>query len=157
VELPGFQSQGVATATGAAAFVAYEGLPPSGLAKEVARLNRAAFVAGAIEHLGSPAGVDALSVADRFRTPAAARAEVSTQATQPPVAGVKQTNFTVPGIPGARGFDDSSARSQGHNIAFTVGPYYYLVGVGSLKGAANPPSRADLAAAAKRLYARVHH
>jgi hypothetical protein len=152
-ELAGFQTQGVLTATGATTFVGDEGLR-SGQAKEVARLRRAGFVGGAIEHLGSPAGADGLSVVDRFATPAAARAEVVTQATvsEP---GVKQTLRSVSGIPGAREFDDTSAASQGRNVAFAVGPYYYLVGDGWPKGLANPPQRAPLVAAAQRLYTRA--
>jgi hypothetical protein len=153
-ELAGFSPQGLETATGATAFVSDEGLA-SGQTSEAARLNRAGFVAGAIEHLGSPGGADGLSIVNRFRTPAAASAEVATQAgqTQP---GVTQTNRSVPGIPGAREFDQSSSQSDGDNIAFAVGPYYYLAGTGWPNDAPSPPTRAQLVSAAQRLYARVH-
>jgi hypothetical protein len=112
-------------------------------------------VAGAIEHLASPAGAEGLSVADRFRSSKSARAEVAFAATPQP--GVKQTDFTVPGISGARGFDDTlSGQSSGHNIAFAAGSYYYLVGVGWPTVLPHPPSRAQLVTAAQRLYKRVH-
>ena len=90
---------------------------------------------------------------DRFRASKSARAETAFAATPQP--GTKQTTFTVPGIPGARGFDASSPQSSGHNIAFAVGSYYYLVGVGWPTTLRNPPSRGQLVAAAQRLYKRV--
>jgi hypothetical protein len=153
-ELPGFTAQSaVSTATTGTAFAADEGIPSGRIKKEAARLARAGFVAGAIEHLMSPAGAEGLSVADRFRNSKSARAEIAFAATPPP--GVKQTDFTVPGIPGARGFDSSSAQSSGHNIAFAVGSYYYLVGVGWPTVLPHPPSRAQLVTAAQRLYKRV--
>jgi hypothetical protein len=153
-ELPGFTAQGeVSTATGASAFAADEGIPPERIKKEAARLARAGFVAGAIEHLVSPAGTEGLSVADRFRSSKSARAEVAFAATPQP--GAKQTDFTVPGIPGARGFDASSAQSSGHNIAFAVGSHYYLVGVGWPTVLPHPPSRAELVTAAQRLHRRA--
>jgi hypothetical protein len=120
---------------------------------ETARLARAGFAVGAIERLASPAGAEGLSITNRFRTSKAARAEVAFAAT--PHAAAKQTRFIVGGIPGARGFDASSAQSSGHNIAFAIGSYYYLVGVGWPTGLENPPSRAQLLAAAQRLYKRV--
>jgi hypothetical protein len=93
-------------------------------------------------------------VAERFRSAKSARAEVAFAATPQP--GVKQTGFTVAGIPGARGFDSSDGRSSGHNIAFAAGSYYYLVGVGWPTVLPHPPSRARLVTAAQRLYKRVH-
>jgi hypothetical protein len=143
----------VSTATTAKAFAADEGIPQGRIKKEAARLARAGFVAGAIEHLVSPAGAEGLSIADQFRKSTSARAEVAFAATPPP--GVNQSYFTAPGIPGARGFDNSSAQSSGRNIAFAVGSHYYLVGVGWPTGLRNPPSRAQLVTAAQRLYKRV--
>jgi hypothetical protein len=153
-ELPGFTAQSeVSTATTGTAFAADEGIPPNRIKTEAARLARARFVAGAIEHLASPAGAEGLSVVDRFRSSRSARAEVAFAATPQP--GSKQTDFTVAGIPGARGFDASSAQSSGHNIAFAVGSHYYLVGVGWPTGLAHPPSRTRLVTTAERLYKRV--
>jgi hypothetical protein len=154
-ELAGFTAQGkVSTATAPTAFAADKGIPSNRIKKEAARLARAGFVAGAIEHLVSPAGAEGLSMSERFRSSKSARAEVAFAATPP--SGVKQTNFTVPGIPRARGFDNSNAQSSGHNIAFAVGSYYYLVGVGWPRGLPNPPPGAQLVTAAHRLYKRVH-
>jgi hypothetical protein len=144
----------VSTATAPTAFAADKGIPSNQIKKEAARLARAGFVAGAIEHLVSPAGAEGLSMSERFRSSKSARAEVAFAATPP--SGVKQTNFTVPGIPRARGFDNSNAQSSGHNIAFAVGSYYYLVGVGWPRGLPNPPPGAQLVTAAQRLYKRVH-
>jgi hypothetical protein len=111
-------------------------------------------VAGAVEHLMSRAGAEGLSVVERFRSSKSARAETAFAATPQP--GAKQTDFTVPGIPGARGFDISSAQTSGYNIAFGVGSHFYLVGVGWQTALPHPPSRAKLVTAAQRLYKRVH-
>jgi hypothetical protein len=153
-ELHGFTTQAPLTATTASVFAKDEGIPSGRIKREVARLARAGFVEGAIEHLASAAGAEGLSVADRFRTSSSARAEIA-HATKP-AATVKLTSFTLTGIPGARGFDESSAQSSGHNIAFAVGSHYYLVGIGWPSGFPNPPSRAQLVAAARQLYKRVH-
>ena len=90
---------------------------------------------------------------ERFGTPARARTEVTTRPKPP--SGVRQVGFAVPGIPGAVGFENSSPQSAGRNIAFFVGSYYYLVGVGFASGLQNPPTRAELIAAAQRLHKRV--
>jgi len=153
-ELHGFTTQAPLTATTASVFAKDEGIPSGRIKREVARLARAGFVEGAIEHLASAAGAEGLSVADRFRTSSSARAEIA-HATKP-AATVKLTSFTLTGIPRARGFDESSAQSSGHNIAFAVGSHYYLVGIGWPSGFPNPPSRAQLVAAARQLYKRVH-
>jgi hypothetical protein len=153
-ELPGFQSNGVSTATSAATFASLEGFPAAAGTTESGRLRRAGFIAGAVEHLSTNNGAEGLSIVEQFGTAARARAEVGSQ-TKPP-SGVKQVSFAVAGIPGALGFENSSPRSDGRNIAFSVGSYYYLVGVGFASGLQNPPTRADLIAAAQRLHKRVH-
>jgi hypothetical protein len=154
-ELPGFSTQSaVSTATAATRFASDEGIAADKVQKEAARLARVGFRSGAIEHLMSPAGAEGLSVVERLRSPGSARAEVAFAATPQP--GTQQTDFAVPGIPGARGFDSSGAQSSGHNIAFAVGSYYYLVGAGWPSVVQHPPSRAQLVTAAERLYKRVH-
>src|SRR4051794_32322523 len=60
-EIPGFVTAGVSTATTAAKFAANEGLAPAPAGREAARLQRAGFVAGAIEHLFTRAGAEGLS------------------------------------------------------------------------------------------------
>ena len=136
-------------------FAVEEAIPPEQRNKEVARLTRAGFVAGAIEHLMSAPGAEGLSVVGQFRTAKSAHAEVAF-GSKPP-AGVKQTYFQVPGIPGALGFNDTDSQSSGHNIAFSTGTHYYLVGVGFQKGMPAPPTQAQLISAAERLYKRAQH
>jgi hypothetical protein len=57
----------------------------------------------------------------------------------------------------ARGFGGSTGAITGYNVAFAAGPFYYLVGVGSQTDAPLAPTRAQLIAAARRLYGRVAH
>ena len=59
--------------------------------------------------------------------------------------------FRVSGIPGARGFGDQG----GINIVFADGDYAYLVGAG-WNGSTQTVTKAQLLAAAKLLYHRVH-
>jgi hypothetical protein len=154
-ELRGFAIQSaVSTATSGTSFASAEGISADRIQKEAARLSRAGFRAGAIEHLSAPAGAEGLSVVERLRSPASARAEVAFAATPQP--GTRQTDFAVPAVPGARGFEASGGPSSGHNIAFAVGSYYYLVGVGWPTVLQHPPSRAQLVTAAQQLYKRVH-
>ena len=54
-------------------------------------------------------------------------------------------------------FGGVSGSETDYNVAFAVGPSYYLVGEGYPTGAPNAPNRAAVILAAQRLYARVHH
>ena len=124
-------------------------------AADAARLRRLHFVAGLREDLvgsgqGMPAG---LSLVEQFSSSAAAASELTAVANMP-VPGQKP--FAVSGIPGAHGFGGSAEGQGGYNVAWADGPYFYLVGAGYGPGTANPPTTAQVIAAAHALYRRVH-
>lgn len=119
----------------------------------LARLHRLGFVAAARDDLVAARGGSArgLSVVEKFRSPSAARAEFAavTARLQP------ATSQAVLGIPGARGFHILRSRQWSYDIAFTGGPYFYLVGVGWYRSYKAAPIRA-LAAAVGQLFSRVN-
>lgn len=158
-EFPGFApTNPTSVVRGAGAWVAAQGLPAAQASAEVARLHRVGFVAGGVEQLAGPAGSgdrSALSMVEQLGSAADARRELA-QNSRPPAGQGAYAAFSVPAIPGARGFDASGGGGAGHNVAFADGPYYYLVGAGFAIGASNPPSRAQVVAAATALYRRVH-
>lgn len=136
---------------------------PSGGVNVTDRLRRAGFVAGVREDLAWAKGTDrgALSAVVRLRSASAARAEIAQQIRDfagEPKRGRAKTYavFSVPGIPGAHGFTLSTADTTGHNIIFADGPFTYHLGVGYGNQASSPPTRAQLIAAARALYGRVH-
>jgi hypothetical protein len=136
---------------------------PSGDIDVTARLRRAGFVAGVREDLVWTKGTDrgGLSAVVRLRSAGAARAEIAQQlrdfAGEPHGGRAKSyATFAVPGIPGAHGFTLTASDSSGHNIIFADGPFTYHLGVGWGNQASSPPTRAQLIAAAKAFYARVH-
>jgi hypothetical protein len=156
-ELAGFTRQGrIALGISAASWAHEEELPPAQSAKEAARLGRLGFVAGVRERLapanGGPA--EGLSIVEQFRSPRAADAELAAQLTIGKAQGASA--FAVPSIPGATGFGGSIGSATGFNVAFADGSYYYLVGAGFPRETPNPPTRADVIAAAQHLYSRVH-
>jgi hypothetical protein len=137
-------------------WVVEEKIPASQRAREAARLQSLGFVAAIREQLLPPANAspaEGLSIVEQFRAPGAARTELAFQVRQGKGSGA--TAFAVPAIPGARGFGGSSSESSGLNVAFTKGPYYYLVGAGWPTGTPSAPTRATVIAAAQRLYRRV--
>jgi hypothetical protein len=139
----------------AASWVVEDQVPAGQRAREAARLRRLGFVAAVREPLvgvnGSQGG--GLSIVEQFRSPAAAQQQLAAEIKLSTAPGIHATLFTVPGIPGARGFELSGPAGAGSNVEFTKGSYYYLV------GAAQPPNgpsaRASVIAAAQHLYARV--
>jgi len=156
-DLPGFTAQVIRAGTTPDEWAQAENLPPEQQAKEAAKIKRLGFVSGLSEQLASSNGtpVQALSLVERFRSPAAANQELAHQIQSSKASGGYKA-FPVPGIPGARGFDGSDGQSSGHNVAFTDGVYYHLVGAGWPTGTPNPPTRAKVISAAQRLYRRVH-
>jgi hypothetical protein len=149
-DLAGFVPRGYSPpATSAQSWVAE--FPPAQRAPEAARLKATGFTAGISEHLApTNGGGEAISVVEQFRSAGGAAAEVAAHSKQARSRG--ETAFAVTGIPAARGwgFDKPPADA---NVAFAIGPYYYLVGFGS--SGVGAPTHAQLVSAAQRLYSRV--
>ena len=121
---------------------------------EAARLKALGFVAGIGEQLGPGNGIEgnkeAVSLVEQFRSAHGASGEVASQLKLALARG--ESAFSVPGIPGARGFG-SIASSADANVVFPVGAYYYVVGFSAPTAGAT--THAQLIAAAQRLYGRV--
>jgi hypothetical protein len=152
-ELPGFVPQGPLTLSTSAQSAVAEA-PPDQRASEAASLKALGFVAGLNEKLapskGGVANEGGVSLVELFRSSHGASGEVASQLKQALKRG--ESTFAVPGIPGARGFGFSGS-STNANVAFAVGPYYYLIGFSA--PSASAPTRAQLIAAAQSLYRRV--
>jgi len=132
--------------------VAGEEFSPEKLTAETARFQALGFVAGLGERLRPSQGgqAEAISIVEQFRSSSGARAEVASELRQAGSRG--KSTFAVAGIPGSRGFGSSTAL----NVAFTLGAYYYLVGVGvPSPGTPGLTTRAQLVGAAESLYRRV--
>jgi hypothetical protein len=126
--------------------------PPTAIAL-TPRLRRLGLVAGLTQQLHglAPMQAVAVSVVERFHSPAGARSELAYQGR--PLAGQTLERYHVPGIPGAVGWSvryDHDA--TGMNVAFTTGSFYYLVGASVSRTGHGAPTRASLAAAAQFLY-----
>jgi len=152
-ELPGFVPAGqLKLSTSAQSAVAED--PPEQRAAEEARLKALGFIAGLNEPLVPSAGSittgEAISLVELFRSSHGANGEVASQLQL--ALKRREIAFAVPGIPGAHGFGFSASNTDA-NVAFPVGAYYYLVGFGA--PTASAPTRAQLIAAAQRLYGRV--
>jgi hypothetical protein len=128
---------------------------------EIARLRREGFVAVLAEFLdrGSVRG-SGLSWVMQLGSAAWARAELKVDLTenktQTTAGGGSFSAFSVPAIPGAKGYRVSGGGSVGENILFADGPFLYLVGQGWSSGNKNPPTRAGLITAVTTLNQRVH-
>jgi hypothetical protein len=153
-DLPGFDPGRLTLSTSAENWVAEA--PPAQRGPEAASLKALGFVAGLTEQLAPAKGAAAeggVSLVEQFRAARGASDEIATQLKQALRRG--ESAFTVAGIPGARGFGYSGASTDA-NVAFAVGPYYYLVGFGYAGGGGTGhPTRAQLIATAQSLYGRV--
>jgi hypothetical protein len=153
-DLPGFDPGRLTLSTSAASWVAEA--PPALRAPEAARLKALGFVAGLTEQLAPSKGAaaeGAVSLVEQFRAAKGASDEIAGQLEQALRRG--ESAFAVAGIPGARGFGYSGSSTDA-NVAFAVGPYYYLVGFGYAgSGGAGHLTRAQLIATAQSLYGRV--
>jgi hypothetical protein len=92
----------------------------------------------------------------QLRSAASARAELKVDLAENKAARGSFSAFSVPAIPGARGFRVSGGSAVGENIFFADGPFLYLVGQGFSSAATHPPTRAGLITAVTTLYRRVH-
>jgi hypothetical protein len=123
-------------------------------------MHREGFVALLSRQLGTRTKVSfgGLSWVMQLRSAAAARAELAANVrdakdtTKPPFT---YAPFAVTAIPDAHGYHLAGGGGSGDNVVFADGPFVYLVGVGSSGKTSSGPTRAQLIAAAKRLYTRV--
>jgi hypothetical protein len=153
-ELKGFTGSPHQIATNARTWLAGEQDPE--LHVDQSRLTRLGFIRGLREDL-SDGGAAGLSTVAQFPSNKAARAELAGEiAEDKNGSGGPYRAFAVPAIPDANGFSLIVGGSGGINIAFTKGPYFYLVGreVGPSTGSISSDT-ANLIAAAKHLYHRV--
>jgi hypothetical protein len=151
-ELDGLVPRGSPTpATSVQSFTAED--PPSLRSAEAARLKALGFVAAVTQPLAASAGAtgEGVSLVEEYRSSGGASGEVASQQQQ--AIGRGESAFAVAGIPGARGFGFNGSQGPNANVAFAVGPDYYLVGFQA--HANGGPTRAQLIAAAQSLYRRV--
>ena len=138
-----------------------KGLTRAQASAQIARLRSEGFVAAASRQLGTPTQEPwgGLSWVLQLRSAGAAKAELTAElrdtknTAKPPET---YTAFAVSGIPGAHGFHLGGSTNAGDNVQFADGPFVYLVGFGWTGNPKNRPTRANLIAAATRLYMRVH-
>jgi hypothetical protein len=138
--------------TGASAWVANTRVPRSAQKAEITRLRKLGFVAGVYESLITNENRGGISGVQQFPSAKSASAQLAYES----VANGPWTDFSVHGIPDARGFESINNSSSGRNVAFTDGDYYYIVGAGWSGGSTNAVSRGAVVAAALVLYHRVH-
>src|SRR5581483_6936427 len=111
-------------------------VPAAQLSAQTARLNREGFVAVLIEFLDRGSERQSgVSWAMQLGSATAARAELKADLAQDRAHGGSFSTFSVPAIPGARGYRVPG----GENIYFADGPFLYLVGQGWSTTAAHPP------------------
>jgi hypothetical protein len=137
-------------------------LTTSQASAEVARMRNEGFVALVSRQLGlsQRESLGGLSWVMQLGSATAAKDELAANVqgakTQTKAPGTF-TAFKVKGIPGARGYSLTSSGGSGSNVVFAGGPFLYLLGVGwTQPKPKNTPTRAELVAAATRLYKRVH-
>jgi hypothetical protein len=128
---------------------------------EIARLHRHGFVRVVSEFLDRKAlSQSGVSWVMQVRSAADARAELKANfdyfEALDKASGGLFSAYSVPAIPGAKGFRVIGHGQVAENVFFADGPFLYLVGAGWPISDKQPPARAQLVAAALRLYKRVH-
>jgi hypothetical protein len=133
------------------------GLTAAQVSGDVARLHREGFKEVLVEYLDrAPAKQDGVSWVMQLGSPAAARAELAASLAEDKAQNPGTfSTYSIPGIAAARGYRVSGNGFIGENVLFADGPFLYLVGEGWTAGQRNAPTRADLVAAAGKLYKRV--
>jgi hypothetical protein len=119
-----------------------------------AKLRRLHFVAGVAEQLTASGNPNRFGLSQVVQLSTAANAAAALKYYR--TSNGPWTLFTVTGIPGAVGFEQSAGGQGGRNIGFAIGSYFYLVGDGWQNGAKNAIPSSALQAAALLLYNRVH-
>ena len=136
-------------------------LTPARRTAQLARLRREGFK-GLDQELLDRRGVRGAGVSWTMRLGSAASARAELVASlngykrEDAAKGASFSAFAIKGVPGAHGFELRGSGQVGDNVFFTDGPFLYLVGEGWAIGDKNPPTRAGLVAAVKKLYERVH-
>jgi hypothetical protein len=139
------------------------GMTPPQLQTAASQLRRLGFRAATRQTLYGErrSSAEIVSVVEQFRSTRAARKQLDEQGARLPGStvrpGVAHHPFSVPGIPGAIGFQTHGPSTRSQSVAFSAGPFYYAVGVLAPRGAGRAPSRAQLLGACKSLYLRVRH
>ena len=140
---------------------------PAVAPQSAARLRALGFTGAVVGRLHSPAlgGAQWTSVAERYRTPAAARAEARDQWAQLRGApGATGTRFAVSGVPGAQGLSIAGPRTMQVAAVFAAGRFAYVVSARVPRTANHAAARSQVSAAGGWLYlalngcvAPVHH
>jgi hypothetical protein len=128
-------------------------------ASETARLRSLGFVGGFDEQLHAryPSQAAAVSVVERYRTPSAARTELSHQYAQiRSQAGKDVSTFPVPAIPGARGIQVQAGGRVDMTVLFTSGQYSYAIRTATLVHSHGVLTQAELTRAAGTEYLSVN-
>ena len=122
-------------------------------AREAARLERLGFVAGIREQLHGrfPLAAEAVSVVERYRTLAGARAELAYQRAMAETGWADEHVTLLRGIaiPGAVGWIARSPHIAAVNIMFSVGREFYVVGSGAAPGTRGAPTAGQMIGAAQ--------
>ena len=159
-ELRGFNVAEPITASNPQAWVAVNQYPAGQRSATVGRLRRLGFTGGVREDLswaaptaaGSPTAPAALSVVEVFRTPAAARSELTAEL---PALG-PGTAIKVSGVPGASGYSSTGRGQDFANVLFISGSDLYLVGAEWQTNLKGKMSVQELVAAVQHEYQRTH-
>ncbi len=160
-ELHGFNVGEPVTANNPQAWAAVDQFPAAQSSAIVGRLRRLGLTGAVREDLtwaaanavGSTNPLAAgLSIVEQFRTPAAARSELTAEL---PTLG-PGTAIKVTGVPGARGYSSTGGGQDFANVLFASGPDLYLVGAEWQTSLKRKMSLQELVAAAQHEYHRTH-
>jgi len=159
-ELHGFNVAEPTTATNPQAWAAADHFPAGQRSSIVGRLRRLGFTGAAREDLAWAAANAAgsttppsagLSVVEQFRTPAAARSELTAEL---PTLG-PGTAIKVRVVPGARGYSSTGGGQDFANVLFASGSDLYLVGAEWQTSLKRKMSLQELVAAVQHEYQRT--
>ena len=154
--LPGFvRSRAPMISSSSSAWAAAE--RPTSPRREAARLRALGLVRAIDEQLHArfPVSAGAMSIAEQYRSPLGARAELAHQYRQLEHSrGAQVSTFPV-GIPDAHGVRVVGARMSAVNVLFSTGPYYYVVAADYPSSARYAPTATRILAATRTLYLAI--
>jgi hypothetical protein len=143
-------------------WLAERGLTGADLRREAARLRRLGFVAGARETLVSQRRNVAavVSIVEELGSPASAREELADESARVRAAATSPGRtlrpFPVAAVPGAVGYEITRKGASTRFLGFSDGRFCYLLTSVAPVGALHAPPRAEVVAALRALYRRVH-